>query len=191
MEDQILRLNMAGQPVEWLHWKEAVCLYVRERVRWNLGGCVRRVYGGRSSITCSRSQIDLPAIIACSGRLTRHSVAPVLTNTALFARDNNQCLYCGQYFTARELSRDHIHPVSRGGRNRWENVVAACLRCNQHKGSALLSETSMQLLALPFRPNPAEYLALINSKRIRADQMEYLLKSCGRDFQKRCLLTCH
>jgi hypothetical protein len=32
----------------------------------------------------------------------------------------------------------------------------------------------MELLALPFCPNTAEYLALINSERIRGDQMEFL-----------------
>jgi hypothetical protein len=32
----------------------------------------------------------------------------------------------------------------------------------------------MDLLALPYRPNTAEYLALINNKRLRGDQAEYL-----------------
>jgi len=78
------------------------------------------------------------------------------------------------------LSRDHVHPISRGGRDRWNNVVAACKRCNQHKGNRLLSETGMELLALPFCPNTAEYLALINSDRIRGDQMEFLRPQFSR-----------
>jgi hypothetical protein len=32
----------------------------------------------------------------------------------------------------------------------------------------------MQLVALPYKPNNAEYLALINSRRILGDQMEFL-----------------
>lgn len=175
MEARILRLNLAGQPIEWLHWKEAVCLHARELVSWRLGGVVRQVYGGRSRLTGLRTRIELPAIIACGGtRLARVRTVPSLTNSALFARDNYQCLYCGQYFSSGGLSRDHVHPVSRGGEDRWENVVAACKHCNQKKGNDLLSETSMQLIALPYRPNTAEYLALINSKRIRGDQMEFL-----------------
>lgn len=175
MDARILRLNLAGQPVEWLHWKEAVCLHARELISWSLGGIVRRVYGGNSRLTGLRTVIELPAIIACGGsRLARVRTTPPLTNSALFARDNYQCLYCGNYFSSYGLSRDHVLPTSRGGKDRWENVVAACKRCNQHKGNYLLSEISMQLIALPYRPNTAEYLALINSKRIRGDQMEFL-----------------
>lgn len=181
MEARILRLNIAGQPIEWLHWKEAVCLYARDLVRWTLGGQVRRVWGGHSRLTGLRTHMDLPAIIACGGeRLAPMRRVPPLTNRALFSRDHHQCLYCGRFFGEDYLSRDHVHPISRGGRDRWNNVVAACKRCNQHKGNRLLSETGMELLALPFCPNTAEYLALINSDRIRGDQMEFLRPQFSR-----------
>ena len=39
----------------------------------------------------------------------------------------------------------------------------------------------MELLALPYVPNMAEYLALTNSHRIRGDQMEFLRGQFGRD----------
>ena len=65
MEARILRLNIAGQPIEWLLWKEAVCLYARDLVQWTLGGQVRRVWGGHSRLTGLRTHMDLPAIIAC------------------------------------------------------------------------------------------------------------------------------
>ena len=175
MEAHILRLNSAGQPIEWLTWKECVCVYARGLVEWSLGGVVKTVYGGRSRLSGARTSISLPAIVAVGGdRLAPVRVRPPLTNSALFYRDNCQCLYCGGYFSFEDLSRDHVHPSSRGGQDKWENVVTACKRCNQRKGDALLSEIDMDLLALPYRPNPAEYLALINSARIRADQIEYL-----------------
>ncbi|WP_045861238.1 HNH endonuclease [Teredinibacter purpureus] len=175
MDARILRLNMAGQAVQWLHWKEAIGLYARGVVGWSLGGEVRKAHGGRSRLTGAQSVISLPAIVACEGRvLGRFRVNPALTNLGLFARDNYQCLYCGESFESSQLSRDHVFPRSRGGLDKWENVVAACKRCNQRKGDALLSELSMELLALPYRPNRAEYLALMNNARIRGDQMEYL-----------------
>ena len=65
------------------------------------------------------------------------------------------------------------------------NVVSACRRCNQFKGNKLLSEINMELLALPYTPNHAEYLALINSHRIRADQMEFLRPSFSRQSRLR------
>lgn len=181
MEARILRLNMAGQPIEWLHWKECVSLYARGIVSWSLGGVVRRVCGGRSRLTGSQTIIDLPAIVACHGnKLMKMRLDPPLTNPALFYRDNCQCLYCGHYYTFDELSRDHVVPSSRGGRDRWENVVAACKRCNQYKGDKMLDETNMELLALPYRPNPYEYMALINSRRLRGDQFEYLRSRFSR-----------
>lgn len=175
MQARVLRLNIAGQPIEWLHWQDAVCLYARDLVVWSLGGSVRRVLGGYARASGLRSEINLPAIIACGGsRIARYRQTPPLTNRALFARDDYLCLYCGKEFPSPVLSRDHIHPVSRGGRDVWQNVITACKRCNQHKGSRLLADTDMQLLALPFCPNNAEYLALINTDRIRGDQMEFL-----------------
>ncbi len=175
MDARILRLNLSGQPLEWLDWQTTVCLYARDLVCWSLGGMVRRVRGGCSRTSGLSTMIELPAIIACYGDShVRYQYTPPLSNMALFARDNYQCLYCGHYYATQQLSRDHVHPRSRGGLDRWENVVAACRRCNSRKGNQLLSELPMELLALPYRPNPAEYLAMINSKRMNGDQAEYL-----------------
>jgi len=181
MESKILRLNMAGQPIEWLNWKQCVNLYARDIVTWSLGGIVKRAYGGRSRFSGEQTFIDLPAIVACDGnRIAPVRKDPPLTNTGLFFRDDCQCLYCGKYFPHSELSRDHVEPTSKGGLDRWENVVAACKRCNQRKGDAYLRDIDMDLIALPYRPNPYEYLALINSDRIRGDQMEYLRPQFSR-----------
>ena len=83
------------------------------------------------------------------------------------------------------LTRDHVVPKSRGGADEWENVVAACRRCNHHKGSRAPHECGMALLALPYVPNLAEYLALINSGRILGDQMDFLSTQFGRASRER------
>lgn len=175
MNARILRLNLAGQPIEWVTWEAATCLMARGMVEWSLGAVVKEVRGGYSRIDGLQSHIRLPSMIACGGeRLARPRTTYPLTNPALFARDNHLCLYCGRGFEAASLTRDHIMPSSRGGSDKWENVVAACKRCNQHKANRTPEEAGMELLALPFRPNNAEYLALVNSRRILADQMEFL-----------------
>ena len=46
MHTRILRLNLAGQPIDWLNWEEAVCIYARDLVVWTLGDTVRKVHGG-------------------------------------------------------------------------------------------------------------------------------------------------
>ncbi|HWK52822.1 MAG TPA: HNH endonuclease [Hyphomicrobiales bacterium] len=170
----ILRLNLAGHPIEWLTWQEATTLYARELVTWTLGDAIRIVWGGTSR-SGERSRIQLHSIIACAGQL--YSGRPrkaSLNNRILFRRDQNLCMYCGKEFADRDLSCDHIIPTSRGGGNTWVNVVAACKRCNHYKQDRTPEEAGMELLALPYEPNSAEYLALVNGKRIRADQMDFL-----------------
>ena len=54
---RILRLNVAGQPVDWVSWQEAVCLYAREIVVWTLGDSVLRIRGGHSRIDSCQSHI--------------------------------------------------------------------------------------------------------------------------------------
>jgi 5-methylcytosine-specific restriction endonuclease McrA len=178
----ILRLNIAGSPIEWLTWQEATTLYARDLVTWTLGDTIRTVWGGTSRFSGKRSSIALHSIIACAGELHGgRPKKPALSNKILFRRDQNLCMYCGKQFTDRELSCDHIIPTSRGGRNTWVNVVAACRRCNHFKQDRTPEEARMELLALPFEPNPAEYLALMNSRRIRADQMDFLKAQFSRN----------
>ena len=57
---QILRLNVAGSPIEWLTWQDATTLYARELVTWTLGDTVRTVWGGTSRLNGERSFIKLP-----------------------------------------------------------------------------------------------------------------------------------
>jgi 5-methylcytosine-specific restriction endonuclease McrA len=43
-----------------------------------------------------------------------------------------QCAYCG---STENLTLDHVKPKVQGGRDVSHNVVAACRKCNQEKGS--------------------------------------------------------
>jgi 5-methylcytosine-specific restriction endonuclease McrA len=83
------------------------------------------------------------------------------------------CAYCGRAFNYFRLTRDHITPLSRGGRDTWMNVVTACRHCNGHKRNRMPEEAGMELLYAPYVPNKAEYLILTN-RRIYVDQMEFL-----------------
>ena len=61
----------------------------------------------------------------------------------IFARDGNQCQYCGRHFPTSELSLDHVMPRSRGGDTCWENIVCACVSCNVKKGGRTPHEAHM------------------------------------------------
>ncbi len=168
----ILKLDLAGQPRGWLTLQEAVSAYARGDVIYGIGDALPPVFGGVQRLTGIRSRIVLQPIVAVQGRI-RDTFSPPLCNRTLFRRDDHRCLYCGEQFTRSELTRDHVLPVSRGGRDKWENVVAACKRCNWRKDNNTPEEASMPLLAVPFRPNSYEWHYLAKD-RVLADQMDYL-----------------
>jgi 5-methylcytosine-specific restriction endonuclease McrA len=78
----------------------------------------------------------------------------------VFARDGNQCQYCGQSFPTSELSLDHVVPRSRGGMTSWENIVCACVACNVRKGGRTPQEARMNLIRLPVKPKRSPLLSL-------------------------------
>jgi len=49
---------------------------------------------------------------------------------------NCTCVYCGENYELHELTLDHVKPRCRGGEDLTTNVVPACRKCNQDKGSS-------------------------------------------------------
>lgn len=43
------------------------------------------------------------------------------------------CHYCQKKFPIKELTMDHVVPLSRGGSSTKGNIVAACKPCNTNK----------------------------------------------------------
>ena len=68
---------------------------------------------------------------------------------------------------------DHVLPKSRGGKNTWENLVAACKRCNQKKGSRTTKESGMIPLKKPVRPK-VSILRTISKNQISELWKNYL-----------------
>jgi len=47
------------------------------------------------------------------------------------------CHYCGRQAGRDQLTMDHVVPLSRGGKSKKGNLVAACKECNNKKKSLL------------------------------------------------------
>ncbi len=47
------------------------------------------------------------------------------------------CYYCGKKNTFKNLTMDHLVPLSRGGRSTKDNLVPCCKPCNNKKRSML------------------------------------------------------
>lgn len=81
-------------------------------------------------------QMKWPSIIARhDSKMVKERVK--LSSEALYYRDHGRCMYCEKPLTMNEMTCDHVHPESRGGKFSWDNIVAACASCNTAKGSEL------------------------------------------------------
>ena len=175
MTHQILVLDSRGTPQSWVKWKAAVRYRVKGLIAWSCGD-EAVFHGGWSRMSGAQSTVAVPSIIAVRGasRLVRAGGrVPYLTNRCLFGRDLHICGYCGVKFPADKLTRDHIIPVSRNGKDVWSNCVTACKRCNNKKDDRLPEECGMQLLYVPYVPDTNEAL-LLQNRNILAVQMEFL-----------------
>ena len=120
-------------------------------------------------VRTSNAVIQVPRVIRLTGyeKIPKHTVK--FNRRNIFARDNNQCQYCGKRFALSELSLDHIVPRSQGGGSSWENVVCACIDCNVRKGGRTPKQAHMGLIRKPEKPKRSPMLSLkLNSKKYQS-----------------------
>jgi 5-methylcytosine-specific restriction endonuclease McrA len=143
-----LVLNASYEPLSVVSARRAVVLVLGEKAEI--------VHGSGLELHSERLTVPVPSVI----RLRTFVRVPYRRHAALsrrgvFLRDGGQCQYCGR----RAESIDHVVPRSRGGDHTWENVVAACGRCNTSKRDRLLEETGMRLRCRPRAPSPLTWVA--------------------------------
>jgi 5-methylcytosine-specific restriction endonuclease McrA len=144
LQSAVLLLNQNYEPLTILRARRAVTLLLLGKVDLieNVNGqCLHSI-----SIT-----LPVPSIIRLKYfvRIRRKEIS--LTKKNIIKRDNHQCQYCGR--KSGMMTTDHIIPKSYGGDDSWENLVCACLECNNRKGNRSPSQAGMRLLHTPKRPN--------------------------------------
>jgi len=123
--------------------------------------------------TVTRSY-PVPSII----KLKRYVAIPyrtiLLSRKNVLRRDNHRCQYCQT--VAPDLTVDHVIPRAAGGQDSWENLVAACRKCNHKKGNRTPEQAGMKLLNKPFKPNYVLFLRQ-NMVKIHEKWKPYLFLS--------------
>jgi 5-methylcytosine-specific restriction endonuclease McrA len=117
-------------------------------------------------VRTASTQIQVPRVIRLLDyeKVPRHAVK--FNRRNIFARDNNQCQFCGKRFPTTELSLDHVVPRSQGGVSSWENIVCACIDCNVRKGGRTPKQAHMSLIRKPEKPKRSPLLNLkLTSKK--------------------------
>ena len=79
----------------------------------------------------------------------RHWKVPPVNRREVLRRDHHSCQYCGN---PKHLTLDHVIPRSKGGPHTWDNVVAACEKCNSRKGDRTPLQAGMTLRTQPKAP---------------------------------------
>jgi 5-methylcytosine-specific restriction endonuclease McrA len=136
-----LVLNATFEPLGIVSSRRAILLVLDTKAE--LVHTTERVF------RAERLSVPEPSVV----RLVRYVHIPrhyrvAVNRRTVFARDGSRCQYCGS--AAENL--DHVIPRSKGGPHTWENVVAACRRCNTRKEDRLPHEAGMVLRSTPTAP---------------------------------------
>ena len=76
----------------------------------------------------------------------KRTAIPKSVKQRVFDKTDGNCAYCGiQLVRNGNWHVDHVVPISRGGKDEIENLVAACHKCNTKKSDKPLIE---------FKPEP-------------------------------------
>lgn len=150
VDRHVLLLNANWEVLDVITWQKAVCLMFRERV-------IVKEHFEDSVIRSANSEMKMPKIMALQEFQTGyHKNAKKyvkLNKRNVLLRDNHTCMYCGKALTDFTGTQDHVMPLSRKGKNSWDNVVAACGKCNKKKNDRTPEEAGMKLLRKPFLPS--------------------------------------
>ena len=126
---ETLVLNSDFNPITFASWRRSVVLIIKGKAKVVSPRVIRLV-----------NYIRLPPAKLLAGKPSKK---------AILKRDHHTCQYCGSF---KSLTVDHIIPTSKGGKDVWANLVAACRSCNERKGDLTLKESGMILYSKPQPP---------------------------------------
>ncbi len=162
MDGRSLVLNATYEPICVVSSRRALVLVIEEKAEL--------VHDTGRRYHSERVAFPEPSVVRLAHYVRLPRTARIaITRRSVFARDGHRCQYCG----GQAENIDHVTPRSRGGAHIWENVVAACRRCNALKEDRLLEETGFTLHRMPHAPRSRVWL-LAASGDVRAEWEPYV-----------------
>ena len=168
---KVLLLNADYRPHKLISWQHAIQLLSKDKVT------VVEEYDDWE-VSSPSTTLKVPSVLVLD-EYVNHQYSLNYSRENVLSRDNYTCQYCGRSSTDGELERDeltidHVYPQSRGGKTRWDNVVASCEECNLRKGDRTPDQAGMQLNTDPDYPhgeNPVKFW--IRGRRIEESWKPY------------------
>ncbi|HMV27248.1 MAG TPA: HNH endonuclease [bacterium] len=149
LNGHVLVLNQNYEPMTICHVKKAFVLVFLGKAE------IIEIAEGRSIRSVSH-EYPFPSIVRLMSFVYKKRKGIMLSRKNILKRDNYQCQYCGTRSDA--MTVDHILPKVRGGKDAWENLVTACITCNNKKGDRTPDEARMVLMTTPRRPHPLSFI---------------------------------
>lgn len=144
-----LILNASYEPLNIVSARKAIKLI--------LTGKATAVDNSPRFFHSERESIEIPYVIQLNYMVTQeYGKAAGFSRRGVLHRDNFKCSYCGRKAT----TIDHVHPKSLGGKDSYENCVAACSKCNSKKANKTLEVIGWSLEFVPRAPSP--YVVMLN-----------------------------
>jgi 5-methylcytosine-specific restriction endonuclease McrA len=141
MQEPVLVLNATFEPINVTAVRRAMVLMLK--------GVAQAEELNHAEVHSPSRALRVPSVIRLLAYRHIPQQSRALSRKNILLRDRNTCQFCGRIFSASELTLDHVVPRSRGGRSSWENLVACCYQCNNHKGDRTPEEAGLQLVRRP------------------------------------------
>jgi len=141
LNGRVLLLNFSYEALGTIGTARAMCLVFREAV------FVEEYDAGRV-LHSVNAAFKVPSVVRLRAyvNVRRRRNASGMKRLRIYVRDKFTCQYCGVRKGADELTLDHITSRAQAGHSTPENLVAACVRCNNRKGNRTPEQARMPLL---------------------------------------------
>lgn len=141
---ETLVLNPGYEPVARVPWQRAVTLLFL--------GKVEVVEEYERDVRTVTFTFKMPSVVRLLRALRRGRKVVRFSRENVYARDVGTCQYCARRVARSEATYDHVVPRAQGGQTTWENIVIACVACNQQKGGRTPEQAGMKLRVAPVKP---------------------------------------
>lgn len=152
--ENVLLLNQDHSFLNTISWQRAMTLLSQNKVEV--------IKYTDKVVRSERAAVKLPKVVKLLYYIKKVcKVHMAYSRKVVFMRDKHECVYCG---SKNELTIDHLHPRTRGGKTEYENVVTCCWDCNNLKGDKSLEQVGWKLRRKPYSPSVSDYLRMKMTK---------------------------
>lgn len=136
-----LVLNASYEPINIVSARRAITLVMK--------GAALVEVTSPYVVRTSAARFQIPSVVRLIVYRRMPRLNRAVSRKSIMLRDRMTCQYCHRPFETKKLTLDHVTPRSRGGGSTWENLVASCYACNNHKADRTPTEAGMELARKP------------------------------------------